>query len=127
MKKMQALILRCEIDECVEATENRFLHGLQPEIQNVLNDQYYTSLSQLFELACMTEKQILGDAIIPSSNSELIRDMHSIAPLVVPNILQEGDAQQKKEKGKIIKKDEITDVPGKDEEGNDHIAQEYNT
>ena len=75
----------------------------------------------------MTEKQILGDAIIPSSNSELIRDMHSIAPLVVPNILQEGDAQQKKEKGKIIKKDDITDVPGKDEEGNDHIAQEYNT
>ena len=45
MKKMQALILRCEIDEYVEATENRFLHGLQPEIQNVLNDQNYTSLS----------------------------------------------------------------------------------
>ena len=56
MKKMQALILRCEIDECVEATKNRFLHGLQPEIQNVLNEQYYTSLSQLFELACMAEK-----------------------------------------------------------------------
>ena len=44
-EKMQALILRCEIDECVETTENRFLHGLQPEIQNVFNDQYYTSLS----------------------------------------------------------------------------------
>ena len=58
MKKMQALILRCEIDECVEATENRFLHGLQAEIQNVLNDQYYTFLSQLFELACMAEKQL---------------------------------------------------------------------
>ena len=57
-EKMQALILRCEIDECVETTENRFLHGLQPEIQNVLNDQYYTFLSQLFELACMPEKQL---------------------------------------------------------------------
>ena len=74
MKKMQALILRCEIDECVEATENRFLHGLQPEIQNVLNDQYYTSLSQLFKLACMAKKQLLGDAIIPSRKSELLRD-----------------------------------------------------
>ena len=31
-EKMQALMLQCEIDECVEATENRFLHGLQPEI-----------------------------------------------------------------------------------------------
>jgi len=60
-EKMQALILRCEIDECVEATENRFLHGLQPEIQNVLIDQFYTSLSQLFELACMADKQLLGD------------------------------------------------------------------
>ena len=31
-EKMQTLMLRCEIDECVEATENIFLHGLQPEI-----------------------------------------------------------------------------------------------
>src|SRR6185503_2016159 len=82
---------------------------------------------QLFELACMAEKQLLGDAIIPSSKSELLRGEHSIAPLVVPNILQEGDAQQKKEKGKIIEKDEITDDPCKDEEDNDHIAQEYTT
>jgi len=60
-ENMQALMLRCEIDECVEATENRFLHGLQSEIQNVLIYQYYTSLSQLFELACMADKQLLGD------------------------------------------------------------------
>ena len=126
-EKMQALMLRCEIDECVEATENRFLHGLLPEIQNVLIDRHYTSPSQLFELACMAEKQLLGDAIIPSSKSELLRDEHSIAPLVVPNILQVGDAQQEKEKVKIIEKDEITDVPCKDEEGNDHIAQEDTT
>ena len=75
----------------------------------------------------MTEKQLLGDAIIPSSKSELLRDEHYIAPLVVPNILQEGDTQQEKEKVKIIEKDEITDVPCKDEEGNDHIAQEDTT
>jgi hypothetical protein len=75
----------------------------------------------------MAEKQLLGDAIIPSSKSELLRDEHSIAPLVVPNILQVGDAQQEKEKVKIIDKDEITDFPCKDEEGNDHIAQEDTT
>ena len=45
----------------------------------------------------------------------------------MPNILQEGAAQQEKEKVKIIEKDEITDVPCKDEEGNDHIAQEDTT
>ena len=70
-EKMQALILRCEIDECVEATENRFLHGLQPEIQNVLNDQYYTSLSQLFELACMAEKQFFHAPICKNEEQQI--------------------------------------------------------
>ena len=73
-EKMLTLMLRCEIDESVEATENRFLQELQPKIHNVLIDQYYTSPSQLFELAQMAEKQLLGDAIIPSRKSELLRD-----------------------------------------------------
>jgi hypothetical protein len=49
-------MLRYEIDECAEGTENRFLHGLRPKIQNILVDHSYTSLSQLFELACGAEK-----------------------------------------------------------------------
>ena len=71
---MLPLILRCEIDECVEAIENRFLHGLQPEIQNVLIDQYYTSLSQLFELACMVEKQLLGDDNVSKFHAPIYKD-----------------------------------------------------
>ena len=67
-------MLRCEIDECVEATENRFLHGLQPEIQNVLIDQYYTSLSQLFELACMAEKQLLGGDNLSKFHAPICED-----------------------------------------------------
>ena len=58
----------------MEATENRFLHGLQPEIQNVLNDQYYTSLSQLFELACMAEKQLLGDDNLSKFHAPICED-----------------------------------------------------
>ena len=61
-EKLQALMLRCEIDECLEASENRFLHGLRPEIQNVLVDHSYTSLLQLFELACMAERELMCNA-----------------------------------------------------------------
>src|SRR6185503_17806975 len=85
---------RCEIDECVEATENRFLHGLQPKIQNVLNDQYYTSLSQLFELACMDEKQLFH-APICKNEEQQIEEQHLVVPPCMPNILQDfGDYKQ---------------------------------
>jgi len=87
-EKMKALMLRCEIDECVEATENRFLHGLQPEIQNVLNDQYYTSLSQLFELACMAEKQLFH-APICKNEEQQIEEQRLVVPPCMPNILQD--------------------------------------
>ena len=54
-KEFQKCSICCEINECEEATENRFLHGLRPEIQNILVDHSYCSLPQLFELACMAE------------------------------------------------------------------------
>ena len=89
-------MLGCEIDECVEATENRFLHGLQPEIQNILIDQHYTSLSQLFELACLAEKQLLGDhnvskfhAPICKDEEQQIEEQRLIVPPSMPNILQD--------------------------------------
>ena len=94
MKKMQALILRCEIDECVETTENRFLHGLQPEIQNVFNDQYYTSLSQLFELACMAEQQLFHAPICKNEEQQIEEQRLVVLPCM-PNILQDfGDYKQ---------------------------------
>ena len=89
-------MLRCEIDECVEATENRFLHELQPKIHNVLIDQHYTSLSQLFELACMAEKQLLGDdnvskfhALICKDEEQQIEEQHLVVSPSMPNILQD--------------------------------------
>jgi len=102
MKKMQALMLRCEIGECIKPTENRFLHGLQPEIQNVLIDQHYTSLSQLFELACLAEKQLLGDhnvskfhAPICKDEEQQIEEQRLVVPPSMPNILQDfGDYKQ---------------------------------
>ena len=77
-----------------EAIGNRFLHGLQPEIQNVLIDQFYTSLSQLFELACMAEKQLLGDdnvskfhAPICKDEEQQIEEQRLVVPPSMPNIL----------------------------------------
>ena len=89
-------MLQCEIDECVEPTENRFLHGLQSEIQNVLIDQYYTSLSQLFEFACMAEKELLGDdnmskfhAPICKDEEQQIEEQRLVVPSSMSNILQD--------------------------------------
>ena len=89
-------MLRCEIDECVEATENRFLHGLQPEIQNILIYQHYTSLSQLFKLACMAEKQLLGDDNVPKFHAPICKDEEQqieeqrlVVPSSMSNILQD--------------------------------------
>ena len=43
-EKMQALMLQCEIDECVEATENRFLHRMFLLISITLLFQNYLNL-----------------------------------------------------------------------------------
>jgi hypothetical protein len=48
-KESQNCRICCEINECTKAIENRFLDGLQPEIQNILVDLSYSSISQLFE------------------------------------------------------------------------------
>lgn len=100
-EKLQALMLRCEIDECAETTENRFLHGLRFDIQNILVDQSYTSLSQLFELACMAEKELIGNdnvelyaPIYQGQENSLEKDTPMVPP-PVSNILQEfGDCKQ---------------------------------
>ena len=92
-KEFQKCRICCEINECVEATENIFLYGLRPEIQNILVDHSYSSLSQLFELACMAEKQLLGDDNVsklhaPICQNEIQSLEEDTTPFLVPNILQ---------------------------------------
>jgi hypothetical protein len=55
---MHACLLRCGLDECEEATELRFLRGLNKEIQDMLVCQSYSSFAHLLQLACHAEKQI---------------------------------------------------------------------
>jgi hypothetical protein len=51
-------IMRCGLEECEEATENRFLRGLNTEIQDMLLHETYNSLTCLVKLASKIEIQL---------------------------------------------------------------------
>jgi hypothetical protein len=51
-------IMRCGLKECEEATENRFLRGLNTKIQDMLLHKTYNSLTCLVELASKIEIQL---------------------------------------------------------------------
>jgi hypothetical protein len=50
--------MRCGLEECEEGTENRFLRGLNTEIQGMLLHETYNSLTCLVELASKIEIQL---------------------------------------------------------------------
>jgi hypothetical protein len=51
-------IMRCGLEECEEATKNRFLRGLNTEIQDMLLHETYNSLTCLVNLASKIEIQL---------------------------------------------------------------------
>jgi hypothetical protein len=55
---LKFLIMRCGLEECEEATENRFLRGLNTKIQDMLLHETYSSLTCLVELASKIEIQL---------------------------------------------------------------------
>jgi hypothetical protein len=55
---MKCHIMHCGLEECEEATENRFLRGLSTEIQDMLLHEIYNSLTCLIELASKNEIQL---------------------------------------------------------------------
>jgi hypothetical protein len=66
-------IMHCGLEECEEATENRFLRWLNTEIQDMLLHETYNSLICLVELASKIEIQLaLSEETIaePSSACE---------------------------------------------------------
>jgi hypothetical protein len=50
--------MRCGLEECEEATENRFLRGLNTEIQDMLLHETYNSLTCLVKLASKIKIQL---------------------------------------------------------------------
>jgi hypothetical protein len=50
--------MRCGLEECEEAIKNRFLRGLNTEIQDMLLHKIYNSLTCLVELASKIEIQL---------------------------------------------------------------------
>jgi hypothetical protein len=55
---LKFLIMRCGLEECEEATENRFLRGLNTKIQDMLLHETYSSLTCLVDLASKIEIQL---------------------------------------------------------------------
>ena len=85
---MHACLLRCGLDECEEATELRFLHGLNKEIQDMLACEKYRSLSHLLQLACNAESKIEED----------MKKKHAMSLPPITNYLQEVRNHEKEER-----------------------------
>jgi hypothetical protein len=66
-------IMHCGLEECEEATENRFLRGLNTEIQEMLLHKTYNSLTCLVKLASKIEIQLaLSEETIVEPSPTLI-------------------------------------------------------
>jgi hypothetical protein len=107
-------IMCCGLEECEEATENRFLRGLNTEIQDMLLHKTYNSLSCLVEIASRIEIQLaLSEEIIvePSptcENKNCIDEMPFIVCFAMSNFAQSKKdltahpIEEESQKGKSI-------------------------
>ena len=50
-------LFSCELEECEEATMNRFLRGLNCDIYDILLHKEYYSMNGLFHVACKLEQK----------------------------------------------------------------------
>jgi hypothetical protein len=53
-------MLRCNIEEDEELAMARFLGGLNPKIQDILDYKEYNNITCLFHLACKAEREVQG-------------------------------------------------------------------
>jgi hypothetical protein len=81
-------MLQCGLIECKDATENRFLRGLNKEIYDILVHETYTSLPQLLKLAFTAENVILF-ALHTCNEEVLSREELPFVPMYGSNNLQE--------------------------------------
>ena len=57
-KEMELSIIRANVNEDREATMARFLHGLNPEITDIVEFQHYVELSDMVHQAQKVEEQL---------------------------------------------------------------------
>jgi hypothetical protein len=106
--------MRCDLEECEEATENRFLRGLNTEIQDMLLHETYNSLTCLVELASKIEiqlaltKETIAELSPACENKNCIDEMSFIVCSAMSNLgqnkkdLAAHPIVEESEKGKSI-------------------------
>ena len=58
--ELQKGMIRCGIEEDLEDKVCHFYGGLRREIQNIIYYKDFNTTNQLFQLAMLTEKRIIG-------------------------------------------------------------------
>ena len=58
-KEMEISLIRAQIEESQEATMARFLHGLNREIQDIVELHHYASLEDLIHQAIKVKQQVM--------------------------------------------------------------------
>jgi hypothetical protein len=104
----------CGLEECEEATENRFLSGLNIEILDMLLHETYNSLTSLVELAAKIEiqvalsKEIVAEPSLTCEEKNCIDEMPFIVCSAMSNFGQNKKdlavhpIEEESEKGKSI-------------------------
>jgi hypothetical protein len=107
-------IMRCGLEECEKATENRFLGGLNTEIQDLLLHETYNSLTCLVELASKIEiqlaltKETIAELSPACENKNCIDEMSFVVCSAMSNLgqnkkdLAAHPIVEESEKGKSI-------------------------
>ena len=66
-KEMEISLIRAQIEESQEATMAKFLHGLNREIQDIVELHHYASLKDLIHQAIKVEQQLKRKQIYKKS------------------------------------------------------------
>jgi hypothetical protein len=106
--------MHCGLEECEEATENRFLRGLKTEIQDMLLHETYNSLTCLVELASKIDIQLalieetIAELSLACENKNCIDEMSFVVCSAMSNLgqnkkdLAAHPIVEESEKGKSI-------------------------
>jgi hypothetical protein len=87
-------IMRCGLEQCEEATENRFLRGLNTKIWDMLLHETFNSLTCLVELASKIEiqlaltKETIAELSLVCENINYIDEMSFVVYSAMSNLGQ---------------------------------------
>jgi len=81
-KEIKISLIRDQIEKSQEATMSRFLHGLNREIQDIVESHQYASLEDLIHQAIKVEQQVKRKQTYKKDRVSSLKFHEKVLPLV---------------------------------------------